>query len=390
MLGSASVLLIDDDAAIRDGIAEYLQEGGFRVLQAADGDKGISLQEEETPDVVVCDLRMPHCDGLDVLKTLSEKAPDTPIIIVSGAGLMNDVVDALRLGASDYFSKPIHDLAVLEHAINRCLAQSQLQRENIQYRDRLERTNQELRANLALLEQDQKAGRQVQMRLLPPSPKAYLNYEFSHHLIPSLYLSGDFVEYLLLGERHLFFYIADISGHGASSAFVTALLKNFTAQLRSAFNRSNDQTLLNPAQFLAQANTTLLESDIGKYSTMCVGVIDTESDQLTYSVAGHLPLPVLSSAAEAEFLQGSGKPVGLFKDAVYEETSISLPDSFTLSLFSDGILEILPADTLAEKEQYLTEVLTTPPQNVDELVECFQVEQQDALPDDVALLMIRK
>lgn len=387
---SSTILVIDDDEAVRDSIRLALEQDGFRVVEAADGERGLSLFETENPDLVLCDLRMPQIDGMSVLKELSLRGTETPIIVISGLGVMSDVVEALRLGASDYFIKPIVDMAVLEHSIRRCLEESQLKRDNTRYRQELERANSELEANLRMLEQDQQAGRHIQMRLLPPSPRKFGAYTFSHRIIPSFYLSGDFVEYLLVGEDKVTFFIADISGHGASSAFVTALLKNFTAHLRSDYRKYGRVAIVKPVQFLQKCNHDMLRTEIGKHMTMCIGVIDTTNNTLTYSVAGHLPLPILITPDGARYLQGRGMPVGLFERPEYEEQVIDLPESFTLALFSDGILEILPPGELVEKEQVLLDRLHSGPGDIDELSRLLDLDSVTDAPDDIAVLMITR
>jgi serine phosphatase RsbU (regulator of sigma subunit) len=85
---------------------------------------------------------------------------------------MSDAVEALRLGAADYLIKPLEDLAVLEHSVRRALDRARLLLENQRYRDKLEAANRELEASLHLLQEDQNAGRQVQMNMLPESPWA--------------------------------------------------------------------------------------------------------------------------------------------------------------------------------------------------------------------------
>ena len=126
-------------------------------------------------------------------------------IVVSGAGVMTDVVEALHLGASDFLVKPIVDLEVLEYAIGRTLEKSRLLEENKRYRASLEEANTSLTSSLSLLQEDQKAGRQVQMDMLPDKPLEFRGFKIDHRIIPSLYLSGDFVDYFQLNERSFCF-----------------------------------------------------------------------------------------------------------------------------------------------------------------------------------------
>ena len=385
-----SILLIDDDDAVRSVIAQFLEKAGFEVIQAPDGAEGLRRYHECHPDVVVCDLRMPEVDGMSVLRELSA-LDQAPIIVISGAGVMSDVVEALRLGASDYFIKPIADMALLEHSIRRCLEAVKLQRENIRYREELESANRKLEANLRMLQQDQQAGRHIQMRLLPSSPKSFGPYTFRHRIYPSLYLSGDFVEYTLVGENKVTFFIADISGHGASSAFVTALLKNFTAHLRSDFRNHGREHIIRPKRFLEKVSYDMLRTGIGKHMTMCIGVLDMSTNRLSYSVAGHLPQPVLISPGQKpRYLEGKGMPAGMFENPVFEEREIALPDTFTLLMFSDGILEILPPTELVDKEQLLLKLLESCPCKLEELADCLGLNEASDAPDDIAILMLTK
>ena len=215
----SKVLVMDDEKLVRESIAIYLEDSGYQVYEAHDGKQGIELFCEFHPDIVLCDLRMPQMDGLEVLRKLSELSPDTPIIIVSGAGQIHDVVEALRLGAHDYLVKPVTDLAVLENSVINALSHRELEKQNEVYRQELELANLELEKNLDLLQQDQDAGRRAQLQLLP-EPDARLNgFRLQHVIVPSLNLSGDFIDYFPISDRYLGFYIADVSGHGAAAAF---------------------------------------------------------------------------------------------------------------------------------------------------------------------------
>ena len=115
-----------------------------------------------------------------------------------------------------------------------------------------------------------------------------------------------------------------------------------------------------------------------------------ERNSLRYSVAGHLPQPVLVSGEGARYLRGEGSPVGMLDDASFEEHMIELPDSFMLALFSDGILEILPPKNLIEKEQYFLNVFEQTANSPEEMVTRLGLDQVDTAPDDIAALFISK
>jgi sigma-B regulation protein RsbU (phosphoserine phosphatase) len=387
---NATLLIIDDDDVVRASVAAYLEDSGFSVLQASNGDEGLALYESEAPDLVICDLRMPQVDGLELIRRINALETDVPVIVMSGAGVMADAVEALRLGAADYLIKPLEDLVVLEHSVRRALDRSRLRRENQRYREKLEVANRELQASLDLLREDQTAGRQVQMNMLPVTPWSADDYDFAHLIIPSLYLSGDFVDYFRIDEHRVVFYLADVSGHGASSAFVTVLLKFMTTRLLYQSRRNGVLPEFNPSEVLGHINRGLLACGIGKHVTMLGGVIDETRGVLTYSIGGHLPLPVLFTDGEARYLQGRGLPVGLFEEASYEDQVLELPKSFSLTLMSDGILDLLPGDTLKDKEQALPRIIAEAGGTLDGLKQAFGLAALGEMPDDIALLVLSR
>ncbi len=387
---SATLLIIDDDDVVRASLAAYLEDSGFQVLQASNGLQGLEVFEAQSPDLVICDLRMPQVDGLELIRRINALQVETPVIVVSGAGVMSDAVEALRLGAADYLIKPLVDLAVLEHSVRRALDRFRLRLENQRYRDELESTNRELQASLHLLQEDQNAGRQVQMNMLPVTPWQADDLHFSHKIIPSLYLSGDFVDYFRVDETRIAFYLADVSGHGASSAFITVLLKFMTTRLLYESRRLDSLPEFRPSQVLAHINRGLINCKLGKHVTMLGGVIDQVNNRLTYSVGGHLPLPILYSEGQAHYLEGRGLPVGLFVEAEYKDHQLELPSAFSLTLLSDGILDLLSGDTLKEKEALLPQLVVEAGGTLDGLRKAFGLANLGDMPDDIALLVLSR
>ncbi|VXC42868.1 Fused response regulator/phosphatase [Pseudomonas sp. 8Z] len=387
---SATLLIIDDDEVVRASLAAYLEDSGFEVLQASNGLQGLELFQQTSPDLMICDLRMPQVDGLELIRRINALGIEVPVIVVSGAGVMNDAVEALRLGAADYLIKPLEDLAVLEHSVRRALDRYRLRQENQRYREKLEAANRELQASLHLLQEDQNAGRQVQMNMLPVTPWQIDDLNFAHQIIPSLYLSGDFVDYFRIDERRIAFYLADVSGHGASSAFITVLLKFMTTRLLYEWRRAGALLEFKPSDVLGHINRGLINCKLGKHVTMLGGVIDQESGTLTYSIGGHLPLPVIFEKGQARYLEGRGLPVGLFEEAEYGDEIMALPDSFSLTLLSDGILDLLPGDRLKDKELALPQLVSQAGGTLDGLRQVLGLANLGEMPDDIALLVLSR
>ncbi|MHC4715806.1 MAG: sigma-54-dependent transcriptional regulator [Planctomycetota bacterium] len=102
-----TVLIAEDEAVLRESLAELLTEEGYEVLQAADGKQAHELALERALDLVLSDVRMPGMDGVTLLKQLQRLAPETPVIIITAYGTVESAVSAMREGASDYLLKPV-------------------------------------------------------------------------------------------------------------------------------------------------------------------------------------------------------------------------------------------------------------------------------------------
>ncbi len=151
------ILAIDDDSGVRANIAAYLEDSGYTVLEAENGVAGLDAFTSGNPDIILVDLWMPVMDGREFLKRIRMIAPKVPVIVVSGIGVLEDAVEALRQGAWDYVTKPINDMRVLEHTIKKCFERADLLEEREQYQERLEaevreRTRELERSNANLRE----------------------------------------------------------------------------------------------------------------------------------------------------------------------------------------------------------------------------------------------
>jgi len=385
-----TILAIDDDDLVRDSLSTYLEDSGYHVLQANSGLTGLQMYQQYQPDLILCDLRMPDMDGLKVLSHLTEMGATIPIIVISGAGLIQDVVEALRLGATDYLVKPIADLHVLEHAVTSALKAAKLEKENQQYKDELEKANHILSMNLDELQRDQEAGRQAQLQLLPSPKTGFNGYYFDHTIFPSLYLSGDFLDFFEIDERYIGFYIADISGHGSASAFVTMMLKSLINHPLRRYRNSADQCIIQPDELCDYLNREVLNAKVGKHLTLFYGVIDQEMHLLKYCNAGHYPRPILSMGGKNGFIEDKGFPIGLFNWANFEMNTVQLDKPFTISMFSDGILELEAEDcSLEERENKLISLTKSGQADVESVVSELRLVHAQALPDDITIFFIK-
>ena len=109
----ASILVVDDEAAIRDSLHMILEYEGYRVEEAASGSQALSKVAERAPDAIVLDIKMPEMDGLELLKALRERGYDMPVLMISGHADVATAVEATHRGAFDFFEKPLQRERVL-------------------------------------------------------------------------------------------------------------------------------------------------------------------------------------------------------------------------------------------------------------------------------------
>jgi two-component system NtrC family response regulator len=105
---ASKILIIDDDTSLRRVLEYNLQEAGYQVLSAEDGEKGVRLFTEEAPALVITDMKMPGMDGMQVLRAIKERSPETLVIMITAFGTVDIAVEAMKAGAYDYITKPFN------------------------------------------------------------------------------------------------------------------------------------------------------------------------------------------------------------------------------------------------------------------------------------------
>ena len=131
------LLIVDDETALREAIAERLGDHGFVVEQAASGEEAIERLAAFAFDVLITDLRLPGIHGRQVLETALERYPDLVAIVITGFGTVKDAVEAIKQGASDFITKPFQFDALL-HVLRSAMEQRRLRAENAYLRSQLE------------------------------------------------------------------------------------------------------------------------------------------------------------------------------------------------------------------------------------------------------------
>ena len=133
----SKILIIDDEEANVRVLSMSLRSDGYEVVSAYSGEEGIAVFQKERPDLVLTDIKMPGMDGIEVLQKIKALEPDMEVIIITGHGDIDNAIEALKFGASDFINKPIRD-EVLTVAIQRATEKRDIKRQLREYTENLE------------------------------------------------------------------------------------------------------------------------------------------------------------------------------------------------------------------------------------------------------------
>ena len=370
-----SLVVVDSDEEASAYFREQLRQLGFDPVPAADLKLALEMCKHTAPELVIS-------TRVDWAKELTGELRRLPVVVANVQEQDSDsLLSILRAGIADVWQLPVSK-EFLKERIDSILSRIQ---------STATHTENQLRQHVADLQRDQRAGRYIQMGMLPPNPMAIDRYRFQHRIIPSLILSGDFVDYFRITDRHFAFYVADVSGHGASSAFVTVLLKNFSRRLRREYRPS---MLTNPGEILEWFNRELLEQKIDKHVTLLMAIGDLDTDSVCLVNAGHFPPAILVKDSSAFFIEQKGKPVGLFDEVKYTPSCIDLQPGDRLVIFSDGVLDALDEPDLSKKEERLLKAAAQKGKSakvgyMDGIWQSLDVER-GSIPDDMTCLTVQR
>lgn len=135
----SKILIIDDERAIRNSLKDILEYEKYKVEEAVDGADGIEKLTKNVYDLVLCDIKMPKVDGMEVIEKLQELAPETPIVMISGHGTIETAVEAVKKGAFDFIQKPL-DLNRLLVTVRNALDKNTLVKETKVLKKKISKT----------------------------------------------------------------------------------------------------------------------------------------------------------------------------------------------------------------------------------------------------------
>jgi serine phosphatase RsbU (regulator of sigma subunit) len=405
------VLVADRDKEIHSKVRDELnairfQGRGVEIFDAYDKEGALELLRDR-PDIAVAFVDMfmdEDHKGLELVRTIRQRMENSLLRIILRIGESREVSETnviVDYDINDFMDKSdfhgrrleaavitgfrsYHDLRTITD-LNSFLEQKVHDRTRA-----LSDANIKLRSYISRLESDQAAGGRMQQKLLPEEDKRYGDIRFTSSVYTSMYLSGDFLDYFEIDERRMGFYIADVSGHGISSAFITVLLKNFIDTQLENYMNEGQSLIFEPRMLMKKLNSEILRENFGKYLTIFFGIIDRDAHSMTYTNCGQFPYPMLKRDEQIVQLSDTGTPVGIFGSPEFIENVVGFPRGASLLVISDGILELLPKATVREKRDLISNIFTDEDGDLAAITERLGLSRQYSFPDDITFLMVQR
>ncbi len=345
-------LVVDDSPFQRKIVVNMLENWGMRVQQAETGEQALALCENTAFDLVVSDWMMPQMDGLEFCRRFREQTSDAYgyFILLTSKSEKEEVARGLDAGADDFLTKPVNkfELRARITAGGRILTmERELQAKNQVISDTLD----ELQKLYDGIDADLAQARTIQQSLVPKRTQVFGKSRVSLLLQPCGHVGGDLVGMFSPGTDRLGFYNIDVSGHGVTSAMVTArvagyLNGQFPEQNIALTQRYDKFYALKPPHKVAAALNARLCADAGvaEYMTLVYATVDLATGLVRFVQAGHTHPLVMRRDGTMHFVGKGGFPVGLVDGMTYEDAALKLDPGDRLLLYSDGFTEATGPD----------------------------------------------
>lgn len=346
------VLVVDDSRLQRRILGALMKKWGFAVIEAESGTHALEICRESPPDLVLSDWMMPGMSGLEFCDEFRKLSRDNYgyFILLTSKSDKAEIAHGLDAGADDFLTKPVDpgELRARIAAGERIL---EMERELTQKNRLVNSTLDKLQALYASLNADLIEAKKLQQSLVSDRYRDYGTAEVSMLLRSSGHVGGDLVGMFPVSDTRIGLYGLDVSGHGISSALMTARLAGYLSgaapEQNVALQRMADGSYepRPPGQTIAALNDLFLsEMDTEHYFTLLLADVDLATGRVVMAQAGH-PYPAIQrSDGSVEMVGDGGLPVGLIQGAEYQEFEVHLAPGDRLMIHSDGVTECAAPD----------------------------------------------
>lgn len=341
------VLVVDDSRMQRRIISASLKRWGYEVQEAESGLHALAMCQEDPPDLVISDWMMPGMTGPEFCRAFRAVARKdyTYFILVTSKSEKEEIAHGLDAGADDFLAKPVNP-SELRARISAGERIVRMQKELSDKNRLIEATLQQLQNMYDALDNDLIEAKKLQQSLMRERYRDLGPAEVSMLLRSSGHVGGDLVGVYPISENRVGLYAIDVSGHGISSALMTARLAGYLSahapEQNVALIRGPGGTYLPrpPAETAAVLNQLFLdEIETELYFTLLLADVQLDTGLITMVQAGH-PNPALQRASgDIEIGGPGGLPIGLIEGADYEQFEIRMQPGDRLLIHSDGVDE---------------------------------------------------
>jgi sigma-B regulation protein RsbU (phosphoserine phosphatase) len=345
------ILIVDDEPLNLDYLEQELEDLGYEVLSARNGQEALEFVEAESPDMILLDIMMPMMDGFEVLSRLKAKQRwrDIPVVVISALSDMDNVVRGIELGAEDYLPKPF-DPVLLQARIR-----AGLQKKRLRDLERL---------YLKALERELEIGREIQADFLPDEILQPEGWEIATFFKAAREVAGDFYDVFHLSEGKIGLIVGDVCDKGIGSALYMALFRSLlriTSNITVSTSGREHQgiedvgvsVLTNSIELTNQYICRIHSSAM--FASLFYGELDPASATLSYVNAGLEPPLILREGKVLAELKPTSPVVGCIEDMDFDVGETHLEPDDLLLLYTDGVTDAQNVNGEAfERERFLS------------------------------------
>jgi sigma-B regulation protein RsbU (phosphoserine phosphatase) len=330
-------VLVDDNRDNLRILYETLDNRGYDLRVAANGEKALEVAKSVRPDLMLLDIMMPVVDGYEVCRQMKADpaTSETAVIFLSALDDTQAKVRGLELGAVDFISKPFQAAEVVARVSTHLTVQ--------QLRQQLVRRNKELEEANRRIQDDLAAAASIQKAMLPQEAPNTERLQVAWHYRPCDELAGDCLNIYPLDDHRTCVFVCDVEGHGVRAALrsVSIMHSLMPRGDGSAMLFGTDRGNLYSPKTVAERLNTYFEvrGEHDRMFTLLYGIVDTEAATFTYVSAGH-PGPMHVRRGESvKTLESTDPPVGILPGHSFTEHVVECKTGDRLLLYSDCLYE---------------------------------------------------
>ncbi|WP_252946699.1 SpoIIE family protein phosphatase [Oceanicola sp. 502str15] len=343
------VLVVDDSRMQRRILCAMLTRWGYAVQEAAGAKEALDICVADPPDFVLSDWMMPGMNGIEfcsVFRAIPRESYGYFILLTSKSST-EEVAAGLDAGADDYLAKPISpdELRARLAAGERILG---IHAELVEKNRLVSETLSQISTLYDSLDRDLQGARKLQQSLIKERFRSFGPSQVSLLLRPSGHVGGDLVGFFSINADRVGLFAIDVSGHGVSSALMTARLAGFLSPTSADQNVAMTENALGlydaipPAELATTLNRlTFTELDTEHYFTLAYADLDLTTGAFTLVQAGHPHPMILRASGTIECIGEGGMPIGLVEEAEFDQITGHLAPGDRLFLMSDGLTEAM-------------------------------------------------